>query len=464
MHLSRRLSLLLWSSSLLLGGCASLAPHYERPAPPVPAKFELDASAQARPAASLPWQDYFADARLQALIARALANNRDLRQAAARVAQARAALGIQQSERGPTVAAQAGAQRQRVPADLNLTGRTLLGNDFQVGLGLASWELDFWGRVRSLEGAARENFLASEAAQAAARLSLITQVAQAELSLRELDERLALARLTVTSRSESLRIFTRRVQVGATSRLALTQVETLLTQAQALSAELEQARAAQAHALVLLIGGPLDERPAPPLAQTRLAELQPGLPADLLDHRPDLLAAEHQLKAANANIGAARAAFFPRIALTGQAGTASAELSGLFNSGSAAWSFEPQITLPLFDGGRREANLAVTQARRDEALARYEATVQGAFRDVNDALAARQSLARQLEIAQRALAAQRERARLSTLRYDNGSAGFLEVLDAQRDLLAAEQQRVQVQRALLGSQVSLYVALGGDAF
>lgn len=143
MHLSRRLSLLLWSSSLLLGGCASLAPHYERPAPPVPAKFELDASAQARPAASLPWQDYFADARLQALIARALANNRDLRQAAARVAQARAALGIQQSERGPTVAAQAGAQRQRVPADLNLTGRTLLGNDFQVGLGLASWELDF---------------------------------------------------------------------------------------------------------------------------------------------------------------------------------------------------------------------------------------------------------------------------------------------------------------------------------
>jgi len=463
MHLSRRFLAFVWSGGLLLAGCASLAPPYTRPEPPVPAQFELGAPPLARQAASLPWQDYFADARLQALIAQALDHNRDLRQAAARVAQARAALGIQQAEALPTLAAQAGGQRQRVPGDLNLTGRPVVGNDFQVGLGLGSWELDFWGRVRSLEGAARESFLASEAAQAAARLSLITQVAQADLALRELDERLALANLTVSSRSESLRIFTRRVEVGATSRLALTQVQTLLTQAQALSAQLDLARANQAHALMLLVGGPLDSRTVPLLAATRLAELQPGLPAELLDHRPDLLAAEHQLKAANANIGAARAAFFPRIALTGQAGTASAELNGLFATGSAAWSFAPQITLPLFDGGRREANLAGAQARRDEALARYEATVQGAFRDVNDALAARQGLARQLAIAQQALAAQRERARLSTLRYDAGSAAFLEVLDAQRDLLAAEQQQVQAQRALLSSQVSLYAALGGDA-
>ena len=194
-----------------------------------------------------------------------------------------------------------------------------------------------------------------------------------------------------------------------------------------------------------------------------MAALPAGLPSDLLTQRPDIVAAEHQLRAAHAQIGAARAAFFPRIALTSSLGTASAELGGLFDSGSSAWTFSPSISLPIFNGGRLRNNLNLTEVRRDLAVANYEKTVQGAFRDVSDALAARQWLARQLAIAQEGQAAQAERARLSQLRYDNGSSAFLDVLDAQRDLLVANQQTVQLRRALLSSQVSLYAALGGGA-
>ena len=456
------LALSLSLTALLGAGCASLAPPYEAPPLPVAAHYEQPSEA-GTDAASTGWRDYFDEPRLQRLIEQALANNRDLRQATLRVAEARAAAGLQHAERLPTLAAQAGEDRSRVPADLNLTGRPLLGSQYQVGLGLASWELDFWGRVRSLDDAALQNYLASAAARRAASLALIAQVASADLALRELDERLALARQTTASRAETLRIFTRRVEVGATSRLNLTQVQTLYTQAQALGAQLEQARAAQAQALTLLVGTPLELPPQPLGEQPLFGALRSGLPAELLLARPDILAAEHQLRAAQANIGAARAAFFPRIALTASLGTASAELGGLFDSGSQAWTFAPRISLPLFDGGRRRLNLSLAEARRDQAIAGYEKAVQAAFRDVNDALSAEHWLAEQLTIAEAALAAQRERARLSQLRFDNGAAAFLEVLDAQRDLLAAEQLRVQVRRALLSSRIGLYAALGGGA-
>jgi multidrug efflux system outer membrane protein len=341
----------------------------------------------------------------------------------------------------------------------------LIGSQYQVGLGMASWELDFWGRVRSLQDAALESYLASDAARRAASIALVAQVANNYLVLRELDERIALARRTITSREESFRIFTRRVEVGSTSRLNLTQVQTLLTQAQALGAQLEQTRAEQLHALALIVGAPVDLVPDqnPLDDHNALGELRPGLPSDLLIQRPDIVAAEHQLKAANANIGAARAAFFPRIALTSSLGTASAELDGLFAAGSLAWAFSPSISLPIFDGGRRHNNLSLAEARRDLAVANYEKTVQIAFRDVSDALSARHWLARQVAIAHTALATQSERARLSQLRYDNGAAAYLDVLDAQRDLLAAEQQLVQTRRALLTSQVSLYTSLGGGS-
>ena len=451
------------AATLVLAGCASMAPPLETPTLPVPAHYATPGTDTGTPAATTGWRDYFTDPRLQALIAQALENNRDLRTTALRVQEARAAYGIQRADMLPTLGAQAGMDRSRVPADLNLTRQPLLGSQYQAGVGLASWEIDFWGRVRSLNDAALQNYLASDAARRAVTLGLIAQVAQSELALRELEERLLLAHQAIASRKESLRIFQRRVEVGSASRLNLTQVQTLLSQAQALGAQLIQARAQQANALALLVGAPVDPAPDARLDAVHLPPLRAGLPSDLLVQRPDIMAAEHQLRAASAQIGAARAAFFPRVALTGSLGTASAELGGLFDSDSQAWTFSPSISLPLFNAGRLRNNLNLTEVRRDIAVANYEKTVQGAFRDVSDALVARQALARQLAIAQDARTAQSERARLSQLRYDHGAAAFLEVLDAQRDLLVADQQVVQLRRALLSSQVSLYAALGGGA-
>ena len=461
---ARRAACALAAATLVLTGCASMAPPFETPALPVPAHYATPGTDTGTPAATTGWRDYFTDPRLQALIAQALENNRDLRTTALRVQEARAAYGIQRADMLPTLGAQAGMDRSRVPADLNLTRQPLLGSQYQAGVGLASWEIDFWGRVRSLNDAALQNYLASDAARRAVTLGLIAQVAQSELALRELEERLLLAHQAIASRKESLRIFQRRVDVGSASRLNLTQVQTLLSQAEALGAQLEQARAQQANALALLVGAPVGPTPATVRLDTlQMPPLRVGLPSDLLAQRPDIMAAEHQLRAAQAQIGAARAAFFPRVALTGSLGTASAELGGLFDSGSQAWTFSPTISLPLFNGGRLRNNLNLTEVRRNIAVANYEKTVQGAFRDVSDALVARQALARQLAIAQDARAAQSERARLSQLRYDHGAAAFLEVLDAQRDLLVADQQVVQLRRALLSSQVSLYAALGGGA-
>ena len=452
------------AATLALAGCASMAPPYAPPPLPVAAQYPETDPAGAR-AADIAWQSYFADARLQALIAQALAGNRDIRIAALRVEEARAAYGIQRAEQFPTIALGASGSRTRVPGDLSVTGRPMTSAQYQTGLNVSAWELDFWGRVRSLKDSALQTLLASDEARRAVGVALVAQVANGYLGLRELDERVALARATVDSRAESLRIFTRRFEVGSISKLDLTQVETLLSQALSLSAQLEQARAVQAHALAQLVGGPVDLTP-----DTRrfddasvLQPLHAGLPSALLTQRPDLMAAEHQLRAAQANIGAARAAFFPTISLTAAYGTASAELSGLFDSGSGAWNFAPRLVLPIFDAGRIRANMDLAEVRRDVAVANYEKSVQGAFREVADALSNRRWLALQVDIGKTTLAAQSERARLAKLRYDNGAAPYLEVLDAQRDLLTVEQQLVQTRRALLSSQVSLYAALGGGA-
>ena len=454
----------------MLAGCGSMAPPYEQPVLPVAHTFEsqtgADAPAQEGANAALVyWRAYFTDPALQAVMGMALENNRDLRSAALRVEEARAAFNIQRSERWPTLAAQGSGDRSRVPGSLSPTGSSFVGSQYQLGVGVASWEIDFWGAVRSRSDAALQSYLATDAARRATVLSLVGQVANVVLGLRELDERLALARQTIDTRQESVRIFTRRVDVGATSRLQLTQVQTLLTQAQALASQLEQARAAQAHTLTLLVGAPVAlERSAQALgAEGFGTPLAVGLSSDLLLSRPDILAAEHQLRAANANIGAARAAYFPRVALTGALGSASNELDGLLGSGSQAWSFGPTISLPIFDGGRRSANLAVTQARQALAVAAYEQSIQNAFRDVADALSNQRWLGQQLGLAQAALDVQTERARLSQLRYDSGATSYLDVLDAQRDLLTVQQQRVQVRRALLSSQVALYSALGGGS-
>lgn len=456
--------------ALLLAGCASMAPDVEVPALPVPAAYPADAltdpaATPGQHAAALDWRTHFADPRLQQLIAQALQNNRDLRLAALRVQEARAAYGIQHAERFPVVGVGGDARRARVPASLSTAGRAMVGSQYQVALGVNAWEIDFWGRVQSLQDAALQSYLASDAARRALTLSLVAQVADGYLRLRELDERLVLARRSIASRAESLRIFTRRVEVGSTSRLDLAQVQTLSTQARALGAQLEQQRAVEAHALAQLVGAPVDLAPAAtPLDDSAVLQpLDAGLPSSLLADRPDILAAEHRLRAANANIGAARAAFFPRVALTANAGVANAQLDALFEGASRAWTFAPSISLPIFDGGARRSALDLAEVRRDLAVADYEKTVQAAFRDVADALSARQWLTEQVRIGSEGLAAQAERARLATLRYDHGAAAFLEVLDAQRDLLAAEQSQVTTRRALLSARIALYAALGGGA-
>ncbi|MGZ2747646.1 efflux transporter outer membrane subunit [Burkholderia stagnalis] len=447
----------------LLSGCLSLAPHYARPAQPVPATYPGINAAEPAPATAVPdWRTYFADARLRALIEQALANNRDLRAAAARVEQARAVYGIRRADQWPSINAGAAYARFRTPGGL-LAPSPFIGQLYDVQLAETQWEIDFWGRVRNLKDAARERYLASDAARRAVSLSLITQVADAYLAVCAYDERLALTRATIDSRRESLRIFRRRHDEGAISRLDLTQSEILLQQAESLGAQLAQARARAADALTLLVGASPD-LPAAPLAlddQAVMPALAPGLPSALLENRPDVIAAEHQLRATHANIGAARAAFFPRIALTSAIGSGSSELHKLFSSGTGTWSVIPNLAMPIFDAGRNRANLALTQAQRDEAVAQYEKTVQGAFRDVSDALAARDWQAEQVRIERATLASQTERARLAKLRYDSGAVRFLEVLDAQRDLLNAEQQLVQTRRALLSSRVALYGALGG---
>lgn len=452
--------------ALLVSGCVSLAPDYDRPALPVPATYapeDAGAAAPATAAAEIAWRSYFPDPVLQGLISTALDNNRDLRNALLRVEEARALYGIQRADQFPTIGVQADGSRARVPGDLNFTGQPQVSSQYQVGVGMASWELDFWGRVRNLKDAALQNYLASDAAARAATLSLIAEVADSYLSLRELDERLALTRETIASREESLRIFRRRYEVGSISKLDLTQVETLWQQAKALGADLEQARAEQAHALELLVGAPLDLPRLPPRLDDDavMRDLPPGLPSELLVNRPDIVAAEHRLKASNGNIGAARAAFLPSITLTGAFGTASAELDGLFSGGSRAWNFAPSISLPIFDAGRRSATVDLAEARRDQAVSSYEQTIQVAFKDVSDALSARRWLAEQVEVLRATVAAQSERARLAQLRYDHGASPYLEVLDAQRDLLAAQQKLAQTRRALLSSRVRLYAALGG---
>ena len=309
----------------------------------------------------------------------------------------------------------------------------------------------------------------------------MAQLADAWLGLRELDERLRLARDSEASQRESLRIFTRRFEVGSASRLELAQVQTLQTQAESLVVQLQQQREAQRLTLGVLLGEPggaaaagmkeagtmdagmTDAGTTAPLDVGMLAPPAPGLPSDLLQGRPDVVAAEHQLRAANASIGAARAAFFPRIGLTAFGGMASTELDGLFQGANRSWSFVPGLSLPIFDAGRNRASLDLAEVRKEIAVVRYEQAVENAFRDVADALSAQHWLLQQVDVQQRALVAQRERARLSRLSYDNGASSFLDVLDAERYLIAAEQQMVQTRRALLSSRVALFSALGGGS-
>lgn len=439
----------------LAAGCGNLIPAYERPAPPVAASFPDAGTASGPAAATLPWRDFVVDARQRALVERALENNRDLRVAVLNVEQARAALGVQRADQWPTVGA--GINATRTPA-----GNSAV-TSYTAGLSVSAFELDLFGRVRSLGEAAAARYLASQEGQRAAQVSLIAAVVSADLALRADDELLQVTQGTLQSREEGLRLTRVKFDGGAAAEPELRAAESLVAAARVSLVALQRQRAQDLNALVLLLGQPMPEGlpTGGPLETLAFAELPAGLPSEVLLQRPDVRQAEQQLIAANATIGAARAAFFPRISLTGSAGFASTELSGLFEN--SAWSFTGQLLQPLFDAGRNQGNLASARAGRDIAVAQYEKTVQTAFREVADALAGRATLSQQLAAQQAQAEAETRRLQLAELLYRGGVASQLDRLDAERASLAARQAVVQVRAAQLQNAVLLYRVLGGGA-
>ena len=457
----RSLRLGLLAGALALSACST--PNlFTRPAAPVAPQWPASAQAsETAPAGDLlPWRTYFTDPALQTLIAQALESNRDLRVAALNITQARAQLGLRSADQLPTLNAALGMSRAP-----NSSGN--MASSFTGGLLVSSYELDFFGRVASLKEQALAQYLASEEARRTAQISLIATVAQAWMGLGADARLLRLAQETLASREASLQLVALRLEHGASSELDVRLAQSLVQGARVSLAQLQRQRALDENTLVLLMGQPLTP------AQTALVGadapavnlpvLPAGLPSELLTRRADIRQAEQQLAAANANIGAARAAFFPRIALTASAGSASSALDGLFKDGAWSYTFVPQLLLPLFDGGRNEANLAAAKVGFDIAVAQYEKAIQAAFREVADALATRSSWERQLQ-AQTALAqADTERQALTRLRLDNGAASQLDWLDAQRTAFASQQALIAAQLALLQTQVTLYKVLGGGA-
>lgn len=464
----------LLATALLVGGC-SFIPAYERPAAPVPAVYATSAAngvtgaegtnaaspSAAATAAPLPWHDYFAEPRLRRLIETALANNRDLRIAVLNIEQARATFQVRRSDLYPGVGLAANASRAPAASTGDLT------NSFSVGLAISAWEIDFFGRIASLKEQALAQYLATEEGRNAAQVSLVAAVANGWLNLLADEELLELSRQTLASREESVRLTRMRLDAGVASELDFRQAESLTQGARATLAQQQRQRALDENALALLLGQSLPEDIRGTLAGSRLAQapvmppLPAGLPSELLTRRPDIRQAEQQLIAANANIGAARAAFFPRISLTAQAGTASGELSGLFKNGSWGFTLAPSLLLPIFDAGRNQANLEGAQASRGVAIAQYEKAIQTAFREVSDALAGQATLQDQAQAQQLQAQAEAARLQLADLRYRNGVSSYLDLLDAQRSLFAAQQAVVQVKLAQLQNQVALYKALGG---
>ena len=416
-------------------------------------------------ATRLGWQDYFADARLQALMALALENNRDLRVAALNVEAVRAQYAIARADRLPALGATGTGNKGRVAQDLSgAVGQSYITESYTAGLGVAAFELDLFGRVKSLSDNALNQYFAQTQNRDAAQISLIATVAKAYFAERSAQERMDLAARVLKSREESKKLTDLKFKSGVISAIDVRVAETQIETARADYAVAEQARTQARTALALLIGQPLpDTLPAGASldAQFVNAELPVGLPSEILYQRPDVRAAEFALKGANANIGAARAAFFPRITLTGSIGSGSTELSGLFTGGNSTWSFMPQISLPIFTWGQNKANLDLATVRKNIAVAQYEQTVQAAFKDVADALSARGTLQRQYQAQQNSARAQADRYRLVNMRFSHGISSSLELLDAERDSYSAQQALLATRQTLLENRADVYKVLGG---
>lgn len=447
----------------VLSGC-SLAPTYERPQAPVEAAYPAAASGQAsHDALTMGWRQFFPDQRLQALIAAALENNRDLRTAVLNIEAARAQYQVARADLLPTLNATGGASRTRYSASQSTTGAPITFNSYTAGLSVPAYELDFFGRVRSLKDYALASYLSTDEAKQSAQISLVAQVAEAYLTERSYAEQLLLAKQTLESRQANLTLAKTQFEVGASSALDLRLSETLVESARVSVATLERQRGQAENALTLLVGKKINDLPpARELSlQNIVTDIPAGLPSDLLTRRPDIRSAEQTLIAANANIGAARAAFFPSITLTGSYGSASGTLNKLFDSGSGAWSFGPSISIPIFNYGKNSANLDLAEVRKNLAVVAYEKAIQTAFSEVADALVARGALDEQIVAQENYLKAEQARLDLTELRYKNGISSALDRLDAQRDLFSAQQALIQARQLRLNNAIDLYKALGG---
>ena len=456
-----RLTLLL--PALLLAGCVNLAPDYQQPQAPIPQQWPASAELGSA-SAQIGWQAFFLDARLKQVIEQTLANNRDLRVAALNVEKARALYRVQRAEQLPTLNAGGSGTHSRTPASLSGTGSASTTHQYSAALGLSGYELDLFGRIRNLSDAALEDYLALEETRRSTQISLLAEVANAWLTLAADRDLLKLAEDTLTSQQASYELQQRSHALGNTSGLILAQAQTTVESARVDVAAYQSQVQQDLNALNLLAGSQLAEELLPGGLSENSAELldvPAGLPSSLLQQRPDVLAAEHGLKSANADIGAARAAFFPSISLTASAGSSSAALSGLFTGGSGAWNFAPSISLPIFDAGSNRANLQAAESEGDIQLATYEKTLQSAFREVADVLAERGTLRQRMD-AQRALTEATARSQnLADALYRNGASSYLDALDAQRELYAAQQNLISLQLTEQSNRIALYRVLGG---
>jgi multidrug efflux system outer membrane protein len=453
-------------AALALSGC-TMIPKYARPEPPVPPAWAESVppptSGPGLAAAETRWQEFFTDRRLAGVIELALANNRDLRVAALTVEKVQALYRIQRSELFPTVGVLATGERFRIPAKETDEGVAKTTSAYSVNAGTTAWELDLFGRIRSLKTSALEQYLATQQARRAAQVSLVAAVAGDWLALAADTESRELARATLEAQQASLGLLQRSREAGIASDLEVSQAKTQVETARAALAAFEGRIAVDRHTLDLLAGTAVP----PDLLPDRLGDvseaklLAPGLPSDVLLSRPDILGAEHRLRAANANIGAARAAFFPRISLTAAVGTTSGELSSLFSSGTGTWTFLPQIVAPLFTGGRNRAGLDAANVDRAIAVAQYEKAIQGAFAEVSDGLALRTTLVAQREAQQALVDALADTYRLSEARFKAGIDSYLAVLISQRSLFAGQQVLIGVRLAEQANLVTLYKVLGG---
>jgi len=455
-----------FAAVLLLCGCTSLAPDYEQPPAPVADAWPASPEPQAGSVdtSAIYWRDFYRDQRLRELIGLSLENNRDLRVAALNIERARAQYRIQRAAVFPAVDATAGETAQKIPESVSQTGEAYINRQYSVELGVAAYELDLFGRVRGLKEQALQAYLAQEETRRGAQISLIAEVANAWLTLAADRALLKLAQDTLDSQRKSYELTTRSFELGVASGLEQAQARTSVESARADVAGFTAQVAQDRNALRLLVGDAVPPELLPGdevVPVTTLTELPAGVPSQTLRRRPDVLAAEHQLIAANANIGVARAAFFPSISLTASAGTASDDLSDLFGDGTDTWTFAPQINLPIFAAGANRAALDVAKTDREIFLTQYELSIQTAFREVADALAQRATVDEQLDAAQALTDATSRSYALSEARYRGGVDSYITLLDSQRSLYAAQQQLIRTRLARESNLVTLYRVLGG---